>query len=195
MIFITTGMNHDAYTKRHPMIKPFYPEEDIARFEKRFSVIISSSIGLLLLGVMWMVGSRALALPMGTDELLCSHLHCHFGSCNYCNDVRICKDKYDIEKYNQTNAIATPDSKPTEDPIVGKICGSLFMISITVYLILGFVWNLWGKKAWVVFPIFIMLCAVSSTFRKEDEARMQIITIKNRTRRLASVSCFFCEEE
>ena len=163
MIFITTGMNHDAYTKRHPMIKPFYPEEDIARFEKRFSVIISPSIGLLLLGVMWMVGSRALALPDGYGRTLyvaifIAILGLATTAMTYAG---MQKDKYDIEKYNQTNAIATPDSKPTEDPIVGKICGSLFMISITVYLILGFVWNLWAK-AWVVFPIFIMLCAVSS---------------------------------
>jgi len=163
MIFITTGMNHDAYTKRHPMIKPFYPEADRARFEKRFSIIISSSIGLLLLGVMWMVGSTALALPDGYGRTLYVAIFIFILgiATTAMTYAGMQKDKYDIEKYNQTNATSEPSSKPAEDPIVGKICGSLFMISLTAYLILGFVWSLWAK-AWVVFPIFIMLCAVTS---------------------------------
>ena len=163
MIFITSGLNHDAFVRRNPNIKPFYPESDIARNERIFPIIIASSIGLLLLGVMWMVGSTALPLPEGCGRTLyvavfIAILGVSTVAMSYAG---LQKDKYDIEKYNNGNTPCGSDKNTSENPLVGRICGSLFMISLTAYLVLGFVWSLWAK-AWVVFPIFIMLCAVTS---------------------------------
>ena len=165
MILITAGMNHDSFIKKHPSIKPFYPAELIEKYDKKFAVLISSSIGLMLVGVMWMVGSSALPLPDGCTRNLYTAIFLAIlaVSITAMTYAGMQKDKYDIEKYNKVNS---PEAKAKEkaiedNPIVGKICGSLFLISVTVYLILGFAWHMWST-AWIVFPVFIVLCAISA---------------------------------
>ena len=164
-IFITVGLGHDSFTRKHPNIKPFYTEECVERFDRKFAVLISSSIGLLLLGVLWMIGSSALSLPVGCTRSLyvAIFLVILSISISVMTYTGVQKDKYDIEKYNMVNSKeAKEQAKQNEaNPLVGKICGSLFMLTVTAYLVMGFWKNMWAT-AWFVFPIWIVLCAVSA---------------------------------
>ena len=165
MIFVTAGLDHDSFTKKHPNIKPFYPEEIIENFDKKFVVLISSAIGIMLMGILWMVASTALPLPAGTERSLYVAIFIIIlaVSIMIMTYAGIQKDKYDIEKYNLINSKEAKEKarETQENPIVGKICGSLFMLSLTAYLVMGFVWHLWST-GWIVFPIFIALCAISA---------------------------------
>lgn len=165
MILITAGLSHDSFIRKHPCIKPFYPADLIEKYEKKFAVLISSSIGLMLIGVMWMIGSSALPLPDGCTRSLYVAVFLAILTISISTMVYagMQKDKFDIEKYNKVNSKEAKEKEKAneENPLVGKICGSLFLISVSVYLVLGFAWHMWST-AWVVFPIFIVLCAISA---------------------------------
>ena len=165
MIFITAGLGHDSFTKKHPAIKPFYPEERIEIFDRKFGILISSAIGLMLAGIMWMIGSSALPLPEGCTRSLFIAIFIVILAVSIMIMVYagMQKDKYDIEKYNKVNSKEAKEQakKNEENPLVGKICGSLFLLSVTAYLIMGFVWHLWSA-AWIVFLVFIVMCALSA---------------------------------
>lgn len=174
MTFTTAGIGHDAFTKKHPNVKPSYTDEVIEKFDRKFAVLMPLSIGLLLLGVLWMVGSFAIPVPYGCERSLyaAGFLIILAVSVSIMTYAGMQKDKYDIEKYNQINSKEAKELAKTDDgdPLVGKICGSLLMLSLTVYLVLGFVWQMWST-AWIVFPIWIALCAISSillTKRKKN---------------------------
>lgn len=165
MTFVTAGLGHDSFTKKHPNIKPFYPAELIEKFDRRFAVLMSSSVGLMLVGIMWMVGSSALPVPDNWTRSLYVAIFMVIlaVSISGMTYLGMQKDKYDIEKYNHLNS---PEAKAQakaaeENPMVGKICGSLFMLAVTAYLVMGFVWHMWST-GWVVFPVWIALCAVSA---------------------------------
>jgi len=165
MTFITAGLGHDSFTKKHPNIKPFYADELIEKFDRKFSVMISSAIGLMLVGIMWMVASYALPVPAGFTRNLyvAVFMFVLMAAISMMTYMGMQKDKYDIEKYNQVNSKEAKEKvkQNDENPLVGKICSILFMISMTIYLILGFVWQMWST-AWVIFPVWIALCAISA---------------------------------
>ena len=163
MTFITAGLGHDSFTKKHPSVKPFYNEDLIEKSDRKFGILLSSSIGLMLAGIMWMVGSSALPLPAGCTRSLYTAVFFVIiaVSITVMTYAAMQKDKYDIEKYNKVNSKEAKEQakKNEENPLVGKICGSLFLLSVTAYLIMGFMWHLWSA-AWIVFLIFIVMCAL-----------------------------------
>lgn len=165
LIMTSAGLGHDAYTKKHPNIKPFYSEEETEKAEQQFRILITFSIGLLLCGVLWLVGSFAIPIPEGFSR------HLYVAGATFIAGIAIAlmsysglqRYKHDIDDYNAKNE---PEAKRAEkqreeNSPVGKWCGSVFMLSIASYLVCGFVWQLWST-AWVVFPIAIFLCAIGS---------------------------------
>jgi len=171
MIMISTGLGHDSYTKKHPAIRPFYTEATIDTSEKRFRIMITSSIGLMFLGIMWLVGSRSLPLPEGCTMKLYTGIFMLIFAVSVMGMVYsgMQKDKYDIEKYNKSNSPEAREKakQQEENPLIGKWCGSFFMIAIAAYLVMGFVWQLWST-AWVVFPVAVFLCAIASLIINKD---------------------------
>ena len=50
-IFIVYGMGHDRFRKKHPAIRPFYTEEQLDAYERRFPLLITLPVVLILIGV------------------------------------------------------------------------------------------------------------------------------------------------
>lgn len=166
MTMTYAGMGHDAYMRKHPQIKPFYTEEEIETSERKFRLTMTLSVGLLFLGVLWIVGSYALPVLSGSlgRQAYIAIAMLIFGiAVAIMTYSGMQKDKYDIEKYNQTN---TPEARKAvkkydENSPVGKWCGSVFVLAIAAFLVMGLGWQLW-HPAWVVFPAAIFLCAVGA---------------------------------
>lgn len=165
MMMTYAGLGHDAYRRKHPQIKPFYSEEDMESAERRFRLRITFSIGLLFMGVLWLVGSFALPVPDGLGrQVYVAIAILIFGiAVAIMSFSGMQKDKYDIEKYNQSN---TPEARKAEkeneeNSPVGKWCGAVFVIAIAVFLVLGLGWQLW-HPGWVAFPAAVFLCAVGA---------------------------------
>lgn len=165
MTMTYAGLGHDAYMRKHPQVKPFYSEEDIETADRKFRFRIMFGIGLLFMGVLWLVGSFALPAPAGLGrQVYVAIAILIFGIATaIMSYAGMQKDKYDIEKYNQSN---TPEARKAEkeseeNPAVGKWCGAVFMIAIAVFLVLGLGWQMW-HPGWVAFPAAIFLCAVGA---------------------------------
>jgi hypothetical protein len=159
------GLGHDAYMRKHPQVKPFYSEDQIEKADRRFRLVITFSTGLMLMSVLWLVGSFALPLPGDWGRLLYVAIFMLiFGlSVAIMSFSGLQKSKYDIEKYNESN---TPEARKAEQEInenspVGKWAGAVFMIAIAVFLVLGLGWQLW-HPGWVAFPAAIFLTAIGA---------------------------------
>ncbi len=166
MTMTYAGLGHDAYIKKHPQVKPFYSGEDIETSERRFRFRITLGVGLLFMGVLWLVGSFALPVPdgMGRQVYVAIAILIFGIAVAVMSYSGMQKDKYDIEKYNQANTpearLAEEENEESEEnPVVGKWCGAIFMLANTVFLALGLGWQLW-HRAWIAYPVAICLCGI-----------------------------------
>ena len=60
VIFVVSGIQHGEFVHKHPHIEPFYEQEDIDRYSRRFPLLIAAPIAVILLGVIWLVNSQVL---------------------------------------------------------------------------------------------------------------------------------------
>lgn len=171
VVLIVAGLQHDAFSKRHPVIEDFYTQQDRDDFHRRFIWYIAGGVGAILFAVAALclafsflperepyesiVGTAFLLIVAGAVYSLI------YGGMS--------EDKYNIEKYNRSNA-------PTEEDRVKRrrvsvACGCIMLLATAVYVGLGLSRNMWGT-AWWVFAVGGILCGVASLLlgpRDEDE--------------------------
>lgn len=110
-IFIISGINHDSYIKKHPQIRPFYQPETVEHFERKFPFLIAIPTALILIGVIWTIGSSAIFLkPSGLSEdqwgafTAAPLLFLMTVSVPVYIYAGMQKSKYDIDTYNKEHA-------------------------------------------------------------------------------------------
>lgn len=174
MTMTYAGLGHDAYMRKHPQVKTFYTEEDIETADRKFRLQITLGVGLLFFGALWLVGSFALPVigDLGRQIYVAIAILIFGIAVAIMSYSGMQKDKYDIEKYNQSN---TPEARKAEKEYdenspVGKWCGAVFVIAIAVFLVLGLGWQMW-HPGWVAFPAAILLCAVGAIVGGENGRR------------------------
>ncbi len=162
--FITGGMKHDHFVKKHPEIIPFYTEEEQETFHKKFISAIAIGISLILVGVAFMIGGAAVfgEEALDANEHLASLvtavmlLFITAGTAVLVY-MGMQDSKYKIQEYNQENKI----EKSRAGKISDGICGCIMLLSTIIFLLWSFLTNRWDIS-WLVFPIGGMLCAVVS---------------------------------
>ena len=176
-IFIVFGMGHDRFRKKHPTLQPFYTEEQLDAFERRFPLLIAFPVVLILIGVVVQV--TIVLVPelsnmdnqdkwalLGTSILL------------FCITVAVAilvwagiqKDKYDIEKYNrqtQQELAPTPEQKRLNQ-LVGAVWGAGMVLAAALHLLLGFTMELWDSAA-PIYPVAALLCVAVTIFLKRKD--------------------------
>ncbi len=75
------------------------------------------------------------------------------------------KAKYNIEEYNK-EANPSPERR-RRGALVGKLCGCIMLAATIVYMILGFVYNLW-ERAWIVYAVGGILCGIVAIALSRD---------------------------
>ena len=171
VIYIVAGIQHESFTKRHPYIQPFYSEQTLARFERRFPYFIAVPTALILLGVIWVIVAAEL-LPQGAFskdafDALCAAplLWCVTISVFFYIYGGMQKSKYDIEAYNRENA---QDAASVEQRNRIERWSAIIMLTATAaFLLMGLLGNLW-HIAWVVYPIGGILCGIASVVIKKE---------------------------
>ena len=154
MIFIVSGINHENFRKSNPVITPFYKEDEIKSFDKKFSIRIAIGVGIILLG---------LILTMGIDELKSTMLIQALEQFIFLFTISVGsmilvyngmqKDKYDISKYNKIIEKEKKGSKYTKwYPII-------MIIATIIFSLTGFIWKLWEYN-WIVFAVGGLLCGI-----------------------------------
>ncbi len=70
-----------------------------------------------------------------------------------------------FERVQMRTGVANAD---TDNPLVGKICGTIMLSATLIFLLCGFLGDLWSS-AWIVFPVGGILCGIISIiFGKDD---------------------------
>lgn len=169
-VFIIAGLSHGDFVKAHPKVQPFYTEEKIAAFNRRFPLFIVLPTVLILLGVMWLIAADALApsaLAKEKWEYLYTSVFFLFLTAAVPMFVYggMQKSKYDIEAYNKENS-QDPETLRRKN-LVGRITATIMLISTVVYLLCGFVGNYW-HVAWVVYPVAGICCAIVSVIAEKS---------------------------
>lgn len=166
-IFIVMGLQHDNFQRKNPYIEDFYTEEEIDRFNKKFAIMITAGVSLILIGIILMIGLESILSQHFADtsidgeELMCS-IFLLFITIAVTTIVYagMQKGKYEIKRYNMMHNKESEEYK--KDQLTGTVCGCLMMTATIIYLIFGFKNNSWGMPYVVVFPVFGIGCGIAS---------------------------------
>ena len=171
-ILIITGINHGSYIKKHPLIKPFYQRDILERFDRRFPFLIALPTALILIGVIWTIGSSAILKPfdLSDDQLgafvAAPLLFLITVSVPIYIYAGMQKNKYDIDAYNQEHA--QNEEKLRKERKDGSWYSCIMLTATAVYLLMGFIGNQW-RIGWVVFPLGGILCGIVSILLNKKE--------------------------
>lgn len=163
-IFISSGIRQENFKKKNPKLPNFYSEEEIDNFNKKFIVGIATGCSLILIGIILLIFLYGMRLvnEEGTIPvvILMAFVTIATPILSYCG---IQKDKYDIEKYNADNS----SENKKRNIKVDKISSVIMLTATGIFLVVGFIFNLW-ETCWVVFPIGGILCGIASTILEKE---------------------------
>ncbi|MDD3241318.1 MAG: helix-turn-helix domain-containing protein [Bacilli bacterium] len=153
--FIYFGMQMEDFNRKYKNIPKIYSDQEMEDFNKKFSLAIASGVTLILFGIIFILISEAgqwysedfaAAVFMFLISISVS-IFVYFG---------MQREKFQIDKYND-KIIYNEKYESKSD----KLSGIIMMIATIVFLILGFVFNMW-HPGWIVFPIGGMICGIIS---------------------------------
>lgn len=167
-IFIVTGLQDGYFTKKHPYIEDFYSEEEKESFHKKFIVMITTGVVLIIAGLIIMLGLEPIIDFKTANSLSDLDSGALVGSV-FLLFVTIAvtifvyagtqENKYNIRHYNLMQDHSSQTFK--NDKKKGLICGCIMMIATMIFLACGFIGNSWSF-AWIVYPIFGIACGIAA---------------------------------
>ncbi|MBQ7778078.1 MAG: helix-turn-helix transcriptional regulator [Oscillibacter sp.] len=159
VVLVASGIQHEHFCKRHPVISDFYTDDEKDRFHQKFIWLIAGGVGAVLFGVVLMLLFFSFFPEQEPYETIVCSLFLLIIACAVLAFIYagLQNEKYQIWKYNRDNS-PTPEAKKRLD-LIGTICGCLMLLATAVYVGLGFTNGSWGTTWWV-FPVGGILCAV-----------------------------------
>lgn len=177
-IFIFTGLQDSYFTKKNPYIEDFYSEEEKENFHKKFTVMITTGVVLIISGLIIMMGLEPIIdyktanLPYFDSGSLAGSILLLFVTIAVTLFVYAGtqESKYNIRHYNLMQDHNSQTFK--NDKKVGLICGCIMMVATMIFFSCGFIWDLW-KYVWVVYPVFGIACGIVSTIINRNNEEEQ----------------------
>lgn len=170
LIFVVSGINHESFRKNNPTVRFAYQSEQLKAFERKFPVFIAGGIGVILFGLIITIGIDELILNGRETGLAAAFENSFFLFCvsvgvSLMSYAGIQKDKYDVEKYNRENS--PEEKKRAENSPYQKWYGIIMLVAAIIFMVTGFVWNLWHIN-WLVFPVGGLLCGIVSIIESSN---------------------------
>ena len=161
VILVASGIEHDHFCKKHPVIQDFYTEEEKEAFHHRFIWYISGGVGAILFGVVFLLIACAFPAVEEAHEALISgtFLLILAGAVMSFTYGGMQDEKYKIWKYNRDNN-PTPEAKKRLD-LIGTICGCIMLGVTAIYIALGLSRGSWGTSVWL-FVVGGIGCGITS---------------------------------
>lgn len=172
VILVASGIQHDSFRKKYPVISDFYTQEEKDAFQQKFVWFIAGGVGAILFGVVLLILFFSFfperepyeSVACGVFLLIIA------GAVTSFIYGGMQDDKYKIWKYNRDNN-PTPEAKKKEN-LIGTICGCIMLAATAIYVGLGLTKNLWGT-AWWVFAVGGILCGAAAVilnpYKGEDD--------------------------
>ena len=161
VVLVVSGIQHEHFCKKHPVIVDFYTEEQKDAFQRKFVWYIAGGTGAILFGValLMMMGSLFGEQPPWDDWCGAVFLLIAAGAVWSFIYGGIQHDKYDVAKYNRDND-PSPEAR-RQNALVSTACAVIMLLAAAIYVGLGLALGLWGK-AWWVFAVGGILCGVAA---------------------------------
>lgn len=164
-VLIIASLRHGTFVKKHPQIRPFYRQEQIDAFDRKFPFFIAIPTVLILLGVIGLIGIEAFPRPEAVRaeqfEYLCGAVFMGILALSAPMYVygAMQKYKYNIDEYNESNAPTEENARKSR--LTGSASGSIMMLATVVYLVMGLGYDNW-KSAAVIYAVAGLLCGVAA---------------------------------
>ena len=164
-IFILFGIRYSDFWKKNQCLQQFYSQEEISMFHRKFAVMVATGVTIILVDVIILASANALFPEIDEIEYLESlsgsffMLLITFAAPIF---VYACiqREKYNITHWNEMHDENSEAYK--KDKLKSSVCGCLMLIATILYLIAGFVFEVWGVPSIVVFPVFGIGCGIAS---------------------------------
>lgn len=166
-IFIVAGMQDDYFEKKYPFIENFYTKEEQEEFHKKYTVLVATGVVLIFIGFIIVMGLESIFsdsividenidLDVITAAVFFLFLTIAVGLFVYAGTQ---EEKYDIDRYNAMHDKNSTLYKKSRKK--GAVCAIIMLTATIVFLLLGFITNLWSLAAPVTYGIGGLLCAIS----------------------------------
>ena len=161
-LFVFSGITHERFKKAHPTMQNVFTEEQTEKFAKRFPTAMACFVSGILLGVVILVVFSSLlgsGILSGGDYAYCFVTAAFLLLLSVCvgglTYFGIQKTKFEVAEYNAENS---KEAQPREK-LKNAICSAVMLTATAVFLLVGFIWNLW-HPGWVAFPVGGIICAI-----------------------------------
>ena len=177
-IFIICGLEHENFKRVHPKMPEIYSDDEINGFNTRvFPRAIAVGVLLIFISVIQIILVSAIndsKFPPENQSLAWISIQAPIISAAIMLALigvavmifvyyGIQHDKYDIKKYNNEIRETERASRSRRNQLMSAINGTIMLTATTLFLISGFVFEIW-HPAWIVFPIGGLLCGIVDMF-------------------------------
>ena len=169
ILFIFGGLQHGNFKKKNPCIQPCYSESQIDKFNRRFPLCIAIPVAAILLGAAAVALLSTMEPAFGFSRESFDTLAAAFFLFIIAASVfTIVYSAILKSKYNNAADYSRENNPKKEETFADKISGCIMILATIVFLLLGFIGNLW-HPGWIVFPIGGMVCAIVDKMSKKTE--------------------------
>lgn len=172
VVLVASGIEHEHFCKKHPVIQDFYTEEEKENFHRKFIWYIAGGVGAILFGVVLLIGAFAFLPEQEPYESLVGGIFLLIIAGAVMSFIYggMQDDKYKIWKYNRDNN-PTPQAKKRLD-MIGTVCACIMLTATAIYVGLGLHGGGWGQYVWL-FPVGGILCGITCVlldpYKGEDD--------------------------
>ena len=178
VIFVSSGILHEQFVKKNPLIVDFYKEHEKDEAVKKFTISLSFGIALILIDIILLISLEEL-FPNKSDVPTAFFIFILSIAVPVIVHCSMIYSKYNINNYNKENINNSEMSAAIEKHLdkavdcgftpedienlkkesnTDTLMGAIMLIATAIFLFCGFVFDIW-HIAWVVFPIFAIIGA------------------------------------
>lgn len=172
VVLVASGIQHDNFRKKYPVITDFYTQEEKDAFHQKFVWFIAGGVGAILFDVVLLTLFFSFFPEQEPYESLAGGVFMLIiaGAITSFIYGGIQDDKYKIWKYNRDNN-PTPEVKK-RNGLIGALCACTMLLATAIYVGLGLAKDLWNT-AWWIFVVGGILCGVVNVvlnpYKGEDD--------------------------
>ncbi len=157
VVLVAGSLTHSEFKRRNPAIEPRYAADVLDRFGRRFPIMVSAGVGLILIDVIMLVGltpengSAGLLGPNTAELVIVPFMLLMAAAAALLIWAGMQKSKFDLSELTyiarradlgadlpSTVVVKTPERVRVER-IMGVICGCIMMLAVIVFLVWGLV--------------------------------------------------------
>lgn len=143
-----------------------YTTHDAITYARPFAAQLVSGLCLILLSVVYVVAVQMLIGNGGAERWAPAGMFIGM-AVGVMLIVRGSILRGRFERVRMRTAAANAD---TDNPLVGKTCGTIMLSATLIFLLCGFLGDLWSS-AWIVFPVGGILCGIISIIFGKDSTQ------------------------